>query len=155
MLCKAHRSTHAHAYRRHWLQVPVRGGASLRTKPGRVRESVPYLAPVPGGRGGVSKVLSWEGGGEEWGCVGAGEVTPGDLNYAPPGAPDLLSRAETQMSKRPWGHLRPSCSLSTRSQSIALPVLGTPPRHPPPPSHSGGTHSFILSAGLNPKYFNA
>lgn len=67
MLCKAHRSTHAHAYRRHWLQVPVRGGASLRTKPGRVRESVPYLAPVPGGRGGGLQSAFLGGG---WGRVG-------------------------------------------------------------------------------------
>lgn len=45
------------------LQVWVRGGACLPTKPGRVGESVPYLAPVVEREEGVSKVLFWEGGG--------------------------------------------------------------------------------------------
>lgn len=44
---------------------------------------------------GVSNSAFAGGGGERWGCLGAGEMAAGDPNLVPPpGAPDLLAGSE-------------------------------------------------------------
>lgn len=74
----------------------VKGGIGHTTRPGGGEESVPYCTPTSAGWG-VSKSALLRGSREQQGCMGAGEVAPGDLNYVPhTGAPDLLVGSETQ-----------------------------------------------------------
>ena len=97
------------------IQEGVRGGAPHTARLRSAGESVQYLAPAGGGS--TSAFLA--GAGEEWGGQGAGDVTPGYLNYVPTtGAPDLLSGAETHKRTKGPGDICDSAAVTLCMEAL-------------------------------------
>lgn len=92
VLCRA--NVHTHTYGPLSLGMRVGGGATHTTGTEGVWVTQ-HRASLLLGR--VPNLPSREGSRKEWGCIGAGEATPGDLNHVPhTGAPDLLSETKTR-----------------------------------------------------------
>ena len=90
----------------------VKGGIGHTTRPGGGEESMPYRTPMFEGWG-VSKSAFLRGSGEQRGCMGAGEVAPGDLNYVPhTEAPALSAGSETQERTKGPGDICDSAAPS-------------------------------------------